>query len=110
MAVELAIRLPLMTICVEISSVGIKALHVLRSESISERWKEKIMLAYACKLFRLAAGLLVVLAAIASVLAILILALENNGVPIADFVASWSGLLFATAIAAAYFVVRKRFV
>ena len=110
MAVELAIRMPLVTICVDISSVGLKSLHVLGSKSISEHWKEKVMLAYACRLLRLVAKLLAVLAVIAGLLTLLVLALESCGMPIADFVASWTGVLFATAIAAAYFAARKRFV
>ena len=109
MAVEVALRLPLSTTFTRLAKQGQKAAHILRSSRISDHWKEKVMLVYACSLFKSTMKLCGFLLTIGAVAALLMFAFDFFGVPIGTFIASSTGMLFSIVAATAYFTIRKFF-
>jgi hypothetical protein len=107
--IEIAVRMPLATVSSEIRSVVQKALHTLAAKSVSDHWKEKVMLVYACSLFKSTMKLCGFLLTIGAVAALLMFAFDFFGVPIGTFIASWTGMLFSIVAATAYFTIRKVF-
>ena len=66
--IEIVIRMPLGKLRSEISSVVQKAFYTLGTESVSDHWKERVLLLYACSLFRSTmklCGFLMVIGAVA---------------------------------------------
>ena len=49
--VEIVFRIPLPAVISEMRIVSRKALHTLGAKSVSDHWKEKVMLSYAGSLF-----------------------------------------------------------
>lgn len=108
MLIELMMRLPLPAAVSGISTVSAKALHVLTARGISDHWKEKVLLAYARNLFIATlklAGLLLMVAAVALGL---ILVFDGLGTGTGEFIGSVPGLLYSTAVATGYFLLRRR--
>ena len=112
-AVEIFLKLPVSAAVNDLLRVSQKALRVVASPHISDHWKEKVMLAYACKSFtstlKLAAWLFVFVVVI---LAPIVIAdyFQFSGHPVLPLLATTKGLLASTAIAACYIWVRARFV
>ena len=102
--------MPLATVSSEIRSVVQKALHTLGAKSVSDHWKEKVMLVYACSLFKSTIKLGGFLAAIAAVAVLLIFGFDSLGATIGNFIVSWIGILFSIIVAFVYFTIRKLFV
>jgi len=102
--------MPLATVSSEIRSVVQKALHTLGAKSVSDHWKEKVMLVYACSLFKSTMKLCGFLVTVGAVVALLMFGFVFFGAPIGDFILSWIGMLFSIVAATTYFTIRKLFV
>lgn len=107
--IEFAVRIPLPEVISEISIVAHKALHILGAKSVSDHWKEKVMLSYAGSLFLATMKLGALLIAIAAVAILLIFIFDYSGVRIGNFIVSWTGMLFSVVVATAYYTIRKFF-
>ena len=108
--IEFVLRVPLPAILADISSVGRKAMHTLGAKSVSDHWKEKVMLAYASKLFLSTMKLAGYFVAFAIIATLIIFAFDYLGASVGDFIVSWPGILFSFVIATIYIMIRKRFV
>ena len=108
--IELVVRIPLPAVISEIGVVIRKALHILGAKSVSDHWKEKVMLAYAGSLFTSTMKLAGFLVAAGAVAALLIFVFDFFGTKIGEFIVSWVGILFSFVVAAVYLRLRKFFV
>jgi len=108
--VEFAIRLPFPKIISEISEVARKAVHILVAKSVSDHWKEKVMLAYARCLLMSTVKLAGILIAVISLAFLLIFVFDYLGGEVGAFIISWGGILFTMLVATIYFSIRKFFV
>ena len=105
--VEFAIRLPFPRIISEISIVSRKAIHILGAKSISDHWKEKVMLVYARCLFTSTIKLAGFLIAVIGLASMLIFVSDYFGAKVGGFIISWGGVLFTIVVATIYFSIRK---
>lgn len=108
--IEYVIKIPLRVLLIDISKVGRKSMHILGAKFISDHWKEKVMLAYARKLFLSTlklAGYFIVFIAIA---VLVIATFDYLGANIGNFLFTWTGIIFSFVIATIYMMARKRFV
>ena len=108
--VEIVIRIPFLKVLLEINTISRKALFALGAKSVSDHWKEKVMLAYAGLLFSSTmklAGFMIVIGVTAI---LLIFLFDFFGVTIVDFIVSWVGILFSLVVATVYFKIRNFFV
>ena len=108
--IEFVVRIPLRAIVSDINTVVRKALHILGANSVSDHWKEKVMLAYASTLFASTMKLAGFLVAVGTVAILLIFVFDYLGATIGDFIVSWTGILFSIVVATIYFAIRKFFV
>lgn len=105
--VEVASRLPFGPVLTRFANVSAKALHTVRSERISDHWKEKAMAAYARDTFTSSlktGGLLVVLLGAAL---LVVLVFEQFSAGFGTFIVSWQGLASTLVFATVYFKVRQ---
>jgi hypothetical protein len=107
--VEFAVRIPLPGVISDISTVARKAIRTLGARHVSDHWKEKVMLAYACSLFTSTMKLAGLLVAIGAVAAVFILLSGYFGIRIGDFLVTWTGILLTLVVATAYYSARKLF-
>ena len=110
LVVECFLRTPFLRRVGDFGSINQSIFRVLRSSSISDHWKEKILPVYAGRLFRLSLtvfGLLLVCLAPAMVLGY---AAGLVGIDVLGLFSSWSGLIASSAFAAVYVLVRQRVV
>lgn len=107
--IELVVRLPLPAVISEISVIGRKAVRALGAKSVSDHWKEKVILAYAGSLFASTMKLASFLVAIGAMAVLLIFMFDYLGATVGDFITSWVGLLFSILIATLCFTIRKCF-
>ena len=110
LVIEFALRLPLRPVLSEIGSVKRKALHILTARSVSDRWKEKAILAYAGSLLAASIRLAGILLAILAVAGGFVLVSDHFGGALGSFVTSWLGVLYTTAAAILYYAVRSTLV
>lgn len=108
--IEFVIRIPLRGIISEISIVTRKVLHTLGAKSVSDHWKEKVMLAYARSLFTSTMKITGFLIALGAVAFLLIFVLDYFGANVGDFIVSLVGVLFSMVVATVYLSIRKFFV
>jgi hypothetical protein len=108
--VEIFVRLPLIDVISRINVIGRKALRTLGAKSVSDHWKEKILLAYAVSLFVSTMKLAGYLAAIGAVAVVLIFIFDYLGAMVGEFITDWPGVLFSLVVATLYFIVRKFYV
>lgn len=104
--VELFLHLPVRQNLTRAQSAAARALWVVRSDGISDHWKEKTLLRYSLVLFTSACllGTWLALAFLPFLLAYAIsLAIA---VPFLEFTLSLAGILFVTAISASYAFIR----
>jgi hypothetical protein len=87
--------------------IGRKAMRTLGAKSVSDHWKEKVLLAYAVSLFLSTMKLAGYLAAIGIAAVFLIFLFDYFGAKVADFLTDWLGILFSLVFATLYFAVRK---
>lgn len=105
--IEISVRLPLPIVIARIGMIGHKAMRTLGAKSVSDHWKEKVLLAYAVSLFLSTMKLAGYLAAIGAVAVILIFLFDHFGATVGDFLTDWPGILFSLVFATLYFVTRK---
>jgi hypothetical protein len=108
--IEFAIRLPFPRVISEISIVTRKAMHILGAKSISDHWKEKVILAYAGCLFTSTIKLAGFLIAVICLAFMLIFVFDYSGAKVGGFIISWGGVLYTIVVATIYFSIRKFFV
>ena len=107
--VELVVRLPLKSIISDVKTVSQKAVKLIRSQLISDHWKEKALLAYSGALLKSTLKLASVLIAIV-VLAITVITIFNLvGLNIISFLTSMTGIVFSVIVAIAYVSLRNNF-
>lgn len=105
--VEIFVRLPLKSSLSAINDVASKSFYLVRSESISDHWKEKAMAAYARSMFlaTLKLGFLLLVVLIAG--SLLLLLAGFFGLNLWGFLLSWLGILFSVVVAFLYLSLRK---
>lgn len=106
--VEVVLRLPILGVLTQMNAVAKKALHVLSSKSISDHWKEKVMLAYAGSLFKntmIIAGFLLL---VVGIVIVMVVVFDYFGTDTKNFIVSWVGILFSCAVAFLYFKIKSR--
>ncbi|MEJ2033378.1 MAG: hypothetical protein P8Y63_10150 [Deltaproteobacteria bacterium] len=84
-----------------------KALHIMGAKSVSDHWKEKVVLAYSRSLFSLTMKLAAFLAIIGAtgILFVYTSSLIND--TIIHFIISQGGILLSMAVAGIYLSIRK---
>lgn len=103
-AAELLVRLPWLDRVRALATLLRKIHRVLRSQAISDHWKERVMLAYAGELLRLSSMVCaLMLTALAPVL--LLAALH---VPVMSLVLDPAGMAVSVAAACTYVTLRRR--
>ena len=106
--VECFIRLPLVPRARSLQNLVSRIVRVLRSSSISDQWKEKVLPVYAGKLFLLSIQLFFLLLVALVPMVALAWAVQRAGIPLMQLLATWSGILASTVFAVLYIFVRKR--
>ena len=108
--VECFIRLPLLKSARRLTDLLGKITAVLRSSSISDHWKEKILPVYAGRLFTGSVAVFAwVVLGLMPMVALVFIA-ESVDVPLLPLVSSLSGLAASTAVAVVYALLRNRVV
>lgn len=111
-AVEVFLRLPIVSQVSETMKLAKKIFAVVGSRHISDHWKEKVLIRYAGGLAlnscKMALWLVALLISLYVVCAIFDRILGANG-SIFDFLASAIGIIFVTAASVAYYNIRMRF-
>ncbi len=105
--VEIAVRLPFSANIAGVNRSGRRALRAVRSNSVSDHWKEKAMLAYAGMMFSCSlklAGWLLFLGAGA---VLLIITFDQISRGFSSFIVSWQGIGLSIVFASLYLAVRK---
>jgi hypothetical protein len=105
--IEIVLRMPLARLADEARDVLHRSQHTLRSDAISDHWKEKVLLVYARKLFACTLQLAFIILAIGSLVVCLIWLADQLVAESAEFVLSWRGLLYSTLFATAYVKLRR---
>lgn len=105
--VELALRLPFKPVIVGLTQSSRKALRVVRSNAISDHWKEKVMGAYAQQTFLNTAKLTGLLVALFGTATLIVLALNLLGSGFANFIIGPIGLIATLVLASGYFMIRR---
>jgi hypothetical protein len=108
--IEFVVRIPLPSVTSDINTVVRKALRILGAKSVSDHWKEKVILSYAATLFLSTLKLTGLLLAIGAVAVLLISTFDYFGAEVGNFLISWAGILFTIVMASAYFTIRKMLV
>ena len=80
----------------------------IRSSSISDHWKEKILPVYAGKMFLLSITLFALLIAALAPMGVAAIIGESMGFPVATTLSGFAGIAGSTVIALVYLMVRKR--
>ena len=107
--VEFVVRLPLIKIISDIQAVSLKAVNLIRSQFISDHWKEKALLVYSGALLKSTLKLAGLLIAIV-VLAIAVIIMFNlAGLNIISFITSMTGIGFSIIVAIVYVFLRNKF-
>ena len=108
--VEAFLFLPFMDKVRELGKLAGKIARILKSSSISDHWKEKILPAYASTLFWLSMTLFVLLLVAFLPIIIVAFAGEYFGVPVIETLSGLVGILVSTGVAIGYLFIRKRVV
>lgn len=108
-AVEIAIRLPLLELWRELQCTVKSVSRVVASRKISDHWKEKVLLAYSRKLMVHSLRLLLFLLCILSPLLLALVVANAFGLQLAELMISTPGTLLTLILALVYVMVRKRF-
>ncbi|MFW6106273.1 MAG: hypothetical protein ACOC5H_02785 [Desulfovermiculus sp.] len=108
-AVELLLRAGLFATIRQMRAVYGKTVRTLTNKRISDHWKEKVLPAYAWMIFKGSVWLLLSLLLVFGPFLIAIFLAESFDLGFLSFVSSWTGIIGATCIAAAYGLVRGRY-
>jgi hypothetical protein len=106
--VECFIRLPLVSRLKSLQNLVTRIVGVLKSSSISDHWKEKVLPVYAGKLFLLSIQLFSLVVAALLPMFVLAWAVQFTSVPLMQLLTTWSGMLASTVIAVLYIFARNR--
>lgn len=106
--VEGLIRLPVMQRVVHMRQTLQRIRFVLTAKSVSDHWKEKVLLAYASMLWRDSAVLLLCLGLLAIPLLLVFEAFSRFGLFERDLLSAPAGLVLATGAGAVYALGRAR--
>ena len=108
--VEVLLRLPFFSTLGRFQRVTTRALNVLRSDRISDHWKERVLPRYAGQMMKATlwiAGILI----LAFVVIAGVIGLANlTGTDLLAFSLSWLGIIFMTVVALGYAKLRSSFV
>lgn len=107
-AVELVLRVDIAGTIRRLLTVVRKVLRVMKSDAISDHWKERAMLAYSGRMFSASLLLLAMLLLAVSPFAILAAVGIWIDIPFAALLMSGTGVLVSIAIACAYLPLRRR--
>ena len=107
-AVELVLRLNVAGAAHRLLVVVKKVLRTLKSDRISDHWKERAMLAYAGRMFVSSLTLLALFVAALSPVAILAVAAAWLGVPLYALLMDATGIVASLVIACLYLPLRRR--
>lgn len=113
LAVEIFIRLPVITTTTQLLNLVKKVLTVIQSPKISDHWKEKVLLRYSLDLAVMAWKIAFLLLFLGLAIAGTTFALDwliGNTLPTIEFLLTWQGLTIATITSLAYYFVRQRIV
>ena len=113
LAVEIFVRLPVVTTTTQLLNLVRKIFIVIQSPRISDHWKEQVLLRYSVELvvkaWIIAFSLLFLGLAIAAATFVLDW-LIGNSLPTIAFLVTWQGLTLATVTSLTYYFVRRRIV
>jgi hypothetical protein len=105
-AVEVLLRLPLMRTVARFRSTLAKVSAVIRSEKISDHWKEKVVPTYALRLLRMTALTAACLLRVIAPFVFLFAVAEAVAIPFYEFAVSPTSLLFTSILALGYSTLR----
>ena len=108
LAVECALRLPLLSAGARIAEVSRKAGRVMTSSAISDHWKEKVLLVYAGRTFRNVGLFLVCLAALLAVVGGVSAIASIIQPGFLGFLTGWVGLAASFVFATIWAVIRPK--
>jgi hypothetical protein len=108
--VEIGLRLPFLPVVAVIAGTGKRGMHVMMSKSISDHWKEKVMLAYSGRMFRATLKLATLLIVLFGGAGVIVWLLDHLGTGFASFILGWQGIFATLVLASLYFILRKRIV
>ena len=112
-AVELFCRLPLMGSVIQLFETLKKVMWVVLSKSISDHWKEKVLLIYSARIALVTLKITAVIGGIGIIVVVFsgildrVFSLPESTV---DLFMSWLGMSVATVASVAYYLVRRRVV
>lgn len=107
--VELLFRLPVGVAVQQCTAYGHKSVRTLGSSHISDHWKEKVLLAYACRLLQASCALFVYLAIAGLPMMLLIAVAASAGIALTAWIGSGIGILSCTALGCGIAVLRRTF-
>ena len=108
LVVECLLRTPLLPSVKSLKILLGKIGKVLKSSSVSDHWKEKVLPVYAGRLFVMSIKLFIlVLIALIPMIVIAFLANWQN-ISLVPLLSSWIGVSVSTGLAVVYIVLRKR--
>lgn len=107
LCVELLLRMPLATNLKKSASVAVKAGKVLRSKSISDHWKEKVLLIYSREIFRAALTSFAFLLLALTPLTVIAWSADMAGLSLFNLLFSPLGIAGCTLIITVYLLSRK---
>lgn len=106
--VEVVLRLPFFRVLRELEGILRKAMRVVRARSVSDHWKEKVVPAYAGRMFTATLRLAALLLAVGVPAVVLIWLFDRLNASYDGFIVSWTGILFSILVASTYAVLRRR--
>lgn len=107
-AVELVLRLDVAGTIRRLLAVVRKVLRIMKSDTISDHWKERAMLAYSGQMFSASLMLLAMLLLALAPFAVLAAVGTWMDIPFLALLTSAAGVLVCVAIACAYLPLRRR--
>jgi hypothetical protein len=108
LAVELFLRLPIVATARRLLGTARKAQRTIRSPRVSDHWKEKVLLAYAGRLF--VSSLVVCGLIVLAVLPFVLLAMAGAwlGIDVAGRMMQATGIAVSVVVASGYIMLRRR--
>lgn len=110
LAVELMFQLPLMELIDKLSATLKKVAWVVSSNSISDHWKEKVLLVYSGQIALITLKITAIIGGVGVAIVVLSLILDMIfwlQKSTVDFLMSWLGISLATVTSITYFLFRR---
>ncbi len=108
LVVECFFRLPLAANLARLRGVVGKIVHTMRSSKISDHWKERVLPAYAGKLFSSSIVLFAIVCLALSPMIIVGIGADMAGLDFMAFLMTMTAIVASTVFAILYVVVRRR--